>query len=155
MKDILKLLRQIVLIVIFMAIAILLSQVILYDYASNDKTVSEPAKYEREEKVKTALSTNIDQSQDGTSIEFPNDVEITNAGKYEITNTDLNNYEKTNEYNPGKVNPFSSYKIQTSTDNNNNSSDGNNQSGKEENNNNSSSNPQNGNSSTKNPGLTK
>ena len=28
---------------------------------------------------------------------------------YEITATDLDNFERTNDYNPGKVNPFAAY----------------------------------------------
>lgn len=163
MKGSLKLLRQIVLIIIFMAIAILLSQVILYDYASNDKTVSKVKKYERTEKVEKALSSNTDTSQNGESIEFTNGGEVSINGKYEVTNTDLNNYEKTNDYNPGKVNPFSSYTTDNKTGNDSNSEEnnsntensGNNNSTDNKDENNNSSNQEKENSTNNNVGLTK
>ena len=42
---------------------------------------------------------------------------------YEVNSSDLNNYEKIKNYNPGKANPFSSYQSQTNE--NGNATDGN------------------------------
>lgn len=114
MKQFLTILKIIVAIAIFAGIAILLSQVILYDYASNDKTIAKSVTYERTDDVNTALSSKEDLDTEAT-ISFTD--EETQTGQYEVTNSDLNNYEKTNVYTPGKVNPFATYSTSgTSTD---------------------------------------
>jgi hypothetical protein len=159
-KNVFILLRLIILMIVFMAIAILLSQVILYDYASNDKTVSKATEYERETKIETALAKNTEETDGTTSIDFASEEEeeTVTTGKYEVTSTDLSNYEKTNEYNPGKVNPFSTYKVEDAKDTSDDSGSTTDTNGtatttEEKDNNNSSGTTQNSTTTTK--GLTK
>lgn len=156
MKSFLKLLRQIALIVIFMVIAILLSQVLLYDYASNDKVVAQAPKYEQKAEIKETLSSQDEDLNISDVIEFTDD-EIS-SGEYEVTNSDLNNYERTNQYNPGKVNPFSAYQVQAPSNNTGDgtdSQDAQNNSSNGNTNSNDGSTSQNGSTTTKRPGLTK
>ena len=75
------------------------------------KVVPEPVSYTTPEDVKEELvqAGEVDDNQ----------VIMT----YEVNSSDLNNYEKIKNYNPGKANPFSSYQSQTNE--NGNATDGN------------------------------
>lgn len=105
MKNFLGIIKLIVIIVLFAIIAILNSQWLLYDYSSNDKVASEPVQYKRTDKIKEALESISDNTTQNGSIDFSTDEEYT-TGKNEVTNGDLDKYEKIKEYVPGKVNPF-------------------------------------------------
>ena len=93
-KNVIK--EIIILLLICLAIILILG-ILLYEYVPMSKTVPNPVSYTTPEDVQQELasSSDVDTSQ----------VILT----YEVDSTDLNNYERINDYQPGKANPFSSY----------------------------------------------
>ena len=79
-----------------MAIILILG-ILLYEYAPMSKTIPNPVSYTTPEEVQQELATSsdVDESQ----------IIMT----YEVDSSDLRNYERINDYQPGKANPFSSY----------------------------------------------
>lgn len=94
-KSIIK--EIIIMLLLTLAIIIVLG-LVLYEYVPMSKVVPEPVSYTTPENVKEELieAGSIDESE----------VIMT----YEVDSTDLSNYRRTSNYNPGKANPFSSYK---------------------------------------------
>lgn len=92
-KDVLK---EIIIILLLTLAIILILGVLLYEYVPANKIIPEKVSYTTSEDVKKELETdtNVDDTE----------VIIT----YQIDSTDLTNYEKIQEYVPGKKNPFSS-----------------------------------------------
>ncbi len=106
-KNIIK--EMIIVLLLALAIILILG-VLLYEYVPINKPIPEKISYTTPEKVKSELETNSNVD----------DMEVVIT--YEIDSTDLNNYRKINEYNPGKKNPFSSITQET----NNTTEEGNN-----------------------------
>ena len=88
---------------LLLCLAILLVlAVMMYSFIPNNKVIPEPIKYSAPEEVKKVLDeAATDSSQ----------VILT----YEVNSSDLSLAQRTNDYNPGKVNPFSSYQVQQTT----------------------------------------
>ncbi len=88
---------------LLLCLAILLVlAVMMYSFIPNNKVIPEPIKYSAPEEVKKVLEeAATDSSQ----------VILT----YEVNSSDLSLAQRTNDYNPGKVNPFSSYQVQQAT----------------------------------------
>ncbi len=81
---------------------ILVLAVLMYSYIPNNKVIPEEISYTPPEEVKKVLEeAEMDSSQ----------VILT----YEVNSSDLSTAQRTNDYNPGKVNPFSSYQVQQAT----------------------------------------
>lgn len=81
---------------------LLILAVMMYSFIPNNKVIPEPVKYSAPEEVKKVLEeATTDSSQ----------VILT----YEVNSSDLSLAQRTNDYNPGKVNPFSSYQVQQAT----------------------------------------
>lgn len=100
-----------IVLLLILAILILLA-VLFYDYMPSSKTV--PAKvntYELSQEVKVELEKELNNT---------NSEEIIKT--YQLDAQDLEHYEKTKEYNKGKVNPFAEYSNGTSKNNSNSSS---------------------------------
>lgn len=89
--------KEIIILLLLCLAIILLLGILLYEYVPMSKTVPNPVSYTTPEDVQQELaaSSNVDNSQ----------IILT----YEVDSTDLNNYERINDYQPGKANPFSSY----------------------------------------------
>ena len=89
--------KEIIIILLLCLAIILILGILLYEYAPMSKTVPNPVSYTTPEDVQQELSSssNVDTDQ----------IIMT----YEVDSTDLNNYERINDYQPGKANPFSSY----------------------------------------------
>lgn len=89
--------REIIIMLLLCLAIIVVLGLLLYDYVPMSKVVPEPVSYVTPENVKQELqeSGEVDESQ----------VIMT----YEVDATDLKNYQNVKNYNPGKVNPFSSY----------------------------------------------
>lgn len=89
--------KEIIIILLLCLAIILILGILLYEYAPMSKTVPNPVSYTTPEDVQQELSSSSD----------------VDAGQiimtYEVDSTDLNNYERINDYQPGKANPFSSY----------------------------------------------
>lgn len=88
---------------LLLCLAILLVlAVMMYSFIPNNKVIPEPIKYSAPEEAKKVLEeAATDSSQ----------VILT----YEVNSSDLSLAQRTNDYNPGKVNPFSSYQVQQAT----------------------------------------
>ena len=89
--------KEIIIMLLLCLAIILVLGVLLYEYVPMSKTVPNPVSYTTPEDVQQELaaSSDVDNSQ----------IILT----YEVDSTDLNNYERINDYQPGKANPFSSY----------------------------------------------
>lgn len=106
-----SIIKEIIIILLLCLAIIVVLGLLLYDYVPMAKVVPEPVLYTTPEDVKEELvqAGEVDDNQ----------VIMT----YEVNSSDLNNYEKIKNYNPGKANPFSSYQSQTNE--NGNATDGN------------------------------
>lgn len=105
--------KEIIIILLLLLIIILLLGILFYDYMPNSKTV--PAKvqeYALDEVIQEELNKEL------------NDMESEEIVKtYQLDAVDIQNYERTNEYDKGKVNPFAVYSKEaenTNTDTENN-----------------------------------
>ena len=101
--------NEIIIILLLCLAIILVLGVMLYEYVPNNKQIPEEVSYVTPQNVKDELQTvgGVDEDK----------VILTN----EVDQTDLNNYQRINDYKPGKTNPFSTYK-QENVENNNSSS---------------------------------
>lgn len=122
-----KIIKEIIIMLLVCLISMLIFAIALYDFIPNRKTVAEITNYEASETVQVLLEDNIDSSNTSEVIL-----------SYEVTNSDLNNYQYTNEYVPGKANPFAAASSSVTgegsegsgnSSNNNNGSTGNGNSG--------------------------
>lgn len=95
-------------IVLLLAIAlVLVLGIFLYDYIPTNKVVPKIEQYQVPNSIKEELeATANDIEEEKTKI------------VYEIDGTDLKNYEKTNDYEKGKANPFQSLTEQTTNNGN-------------------------------------
>jgi len=128
-KNIVK--EIIILLLISLAILLILG-IILYDYMPNNKIIPEVKEYQKSAEMKEALLNA--KAEEGTKVVLT----------YEITDTDLNMYKKTNEYVAGKINPFAEYKEETTTGNGEGNTSGNTTTQNATSNNSGSTNTQNG-----------
>ena len=96
--------KEIIIILLLCLAIILILGILLYEYVPMTKTIPNPVSYTVPEEVETE----IQDTSDDVLMSFNNDSET-------IDSTELNNYERINNYQPGKANPFSPYEQQTST----------------------------------------
>ena len=111
MKTVIK---EIIIVLLLLLAIVLVLGVFLYDYIPTSKIVPKTEPYKVPNSIKEELETVVnDVEQEKTQI------------VYEIDGTDLKNYEKTNEYQKGKVNPFSQSTegVSNSLDTNNSGND--------------------------------
>ena len=104
-----KIIKEIIIMLLICLVGMLLFAVLFYQYIPNRKVVAEVKEYQASTEVDQLLEDNIDQEK--------NEVVLT----YSVTSSDLSNYEATNNYNPGKANPFSAPTTTSSKKNNTNS----------------------------------
>lgn len=86
--------ETIIALLVSIAVLLILS-VVLYNYMPSNKVIPETVEYTPTKEIQEQLNAEVDEAQDTTE-------------PYKVTANDLENYEKTNEYNPGKANPFAS-----------------------------------------------
>ncbi len=112
--------KEIIIILLLLLAIILLLGILFYDYMPSSKTV--PAKVQE-----YALQEDIKQELD-QELKDINSEEIIKT--YQLDASDIEVYERTNEYNKGKVNPFAQYSTgaagNTTSNANNNSNNTNN-----------------------------
>ena len=89
---------------------------LFYNFIPNNKVIPEKIEYKASDEIKKELNSEVDNSSDKI------------IKTYEITASDLEQYQKNNEYNPGKKNPFAPIS-QESTEDNTTDSDGTNSGG--------------------------
>lgn len=96
-----NIIKEIIIILLLTLAIILILGVLLYEYVPANKIIPEKVSYTTPENAKVELETdaNVDDTE----------VIIT----YQIDSTDLRNYQKIQEYVPGKKNPFEAVKEET------------------------------------------
>lgn len=132
-------LKEIILILLILLAIILVLGIFLYDYIPTNKIVPKIEQYQVPDAVKEELNEGIDDIE-------ANKTQIV----YEIDGTDLQNYEKSKDYQKGKVNPFSedgigSQNSNTAGNNQTTNNNGANNNSNNNNNNNNSNNTKNNN----------
>ena len=92
-----NLMKELIILLLIILAIILVLGVVLYGFLPNNKVIPEEIIYTTSTTVKEAL-------QNATGV---NEEDVIRT--YSIDSTDLNNFQATNDYRPGKTNPFSSY----------------------------------------------
>lgn len=100
-----NIIKEIIIILLLILAIILILGVLLYEYVPVNKIIPEKVSYTTPEKIQDELNT--DSSVDDTQIIIT----------YQIDSTDLSNYKTTQDYVPGKKNPFSSLITQETNNN--------------------------------------
>lgn len=108
-----KIIKEIIIMLLVCLATMLLLAILLYRYIPNRKAVPEVTTYVASEEIQAFLDDDVD------SKDKQEDVVLT----YEVTASDLKNYQATEDYVPGKANPFGAYTGKT-TDGENPDSDG-------------------------------
>ena len=96
--------KELIIILLLCLAIILILGILLYEYVPMTKTIPNPVSYTVPEGVEEELN----DASDEVLLSFDNNSE-------QIDSTELNNYERINDYQPGKADPFSSYEQSTST----------------------------------------
>ena len=102
-----KIIKETIIMLLTCLVTMLIFAIVLYKFIPNRKTVAEVKEYNASESVQTLLEDNVD-SGDKSEVIL----------SYEVTSRDLNNYQKTNAYVPGKQNPFAAASSSASTGDN-------------------------------------
>lgn len=102
--------KEIIIVLLLLLAIILVLGVILYDYVPTNKRVPEKVSYTTPQNVKEELQASQDVDKDKVIL------------TYTLDQNDLYNYQITNDYRPGKTNPFSSYKTDKADSSNGESS---------------------------------
>lgn len=96
--------REIIISLLICLLILTVLGILLYNFSPNRKVIPEADTYQASQEVKNEINTEV---QDDSS-------QIIKT--YEVTATDLDKYEKTNEYNPGKADPFAAVSEDTTGD---------------------------------------
>ena len=91
-----SIIKEIIIILLLLLAILLALGVLFYDYIPTNRTIPTVGTYSTSESIQSELDEKITKDEK---------VLVT----YEITSTDLNTYQKTKDYKPGKANPFSTY----------------------------------------------
>lgn len=105
-----KAVKEITIMLLICLIAMLILAVVLYKYVPSRKVIPEVITYAADEQTQDLLSDPVDQT--GTA----SDVILT----YEVTEKDLGGYKGTQDYVPGKANPFAPSSGEVTEENTNN-----------------------------------
>lgn len=114
-----SIIKELIIVLLLLLAMMLVLGIFLYDYIPTNKIVPKVEQYQVPNNIKEELNESVNSIED----------EQTKI-VYEIDGTDLNNYEKTKDYQKGKVNPFSQDIMQSNNSNaqtsNNNTNSNNN-----------------------------
>ncbi len=134
-----KVIKEIIIMLLVCLVGILLYAVAFYKFIPNRKVVAEVRQYKASEQITEQLSDNVEERDDKI------------IKTYEVTSTDLNNYQVKDKYVPGKANPFASVteNPETGATTNQNGTNNNSSSNTEKNNNSSKENEYYSNKGTK------
>ena len=91
-----KAIKEIIIMLLICLVVMLGLAIALYKYIPSKKNIPEIAKYVVSEQVQDLLEDNIDQKSDKDRVILT----------YEVTKGELSGYQITNDYIPGKSNPF-------------------------------------------------
>ena len=104
-----KFIKDAIIVLLICLVAMLGLAVGLYQFIPSRKVVPEVKQYYATEEVRELKDENTTEKI--TTYSFPND--STNDTELKVTSSDLDGYETTNDYVPGKINPFSEYSGKT------------------------------------------
>lgn len=105
-----NIIKEIIIILLLTLAIILVLGVLLYGYVPANKIIPEKISYTTPEEAKSELEADINENDEELYID------------YHIDSTQLNNYQKIQEYVPGKKNPFSSLESENEIETNTNTS---------------------------------
>lgn len=91
-----KVIKEIIIMLLVCLVAMLTLAIALYQYIPGKKVVPAISEYHASEQVQDLLEDNIDQRNDKDRVILT----------YEVTKGELSEYQVTNDYVPGKSNPF-------------------------------------------------
>ena len=109
----LKVMKEIIIMLLICLVALLILAVIFYEYIPARKVVAEVTTYTTPEKIAGLLADDIDEKENDVILTFE-------EGEYEVTSKDLKNYEATDKYVPGKSNPFAAVPSEVTDEDNTN-----------------------------------
>lgn len=101
--------KEIIIILLLTLAIILVLGILLYEYVPANKIIPEKVSYTTPEEIKSELETDVDESDEELYVD------------YHIDATQLNNYQKIQEYVAGKKNPFKALEDKNTSDNTTNS----------------------------------
>lgn len=121
--------KELIIVLLLCLAIILILGILMYEYVPITKTIPNQVSYATPQDAKEELQAASEISEDQIVM------------TYEVNSSDLNNYKRTQDYKPGKANPFSSYETGLgSNQGNGNSNSGSSNSGSTTNTGNSNSN---------------
>lgn len=94
-----KVIKEIIIMLVVCLLTMLVLAIALYQYIPSKKIVPEISTYTASADVQDLLEDDIDSRTNKDKVILT----------YEVTSSDLNNYQTTKDYVPGKSNPFSAY----------------------------------------------
>lgn len=89
-----NIIKEIIIILLLTLAIILVLGVLLYEYVPANKIIPEKVSYTTPEEVKTELETDVNENDEELYVD------------YHIDSTQIKNYQKIQEYVPGRKNPF-------------------------------------------------
>ena len=89
--------KELIIVLLLCLAIILILGILMYEYVPITKTIPNQVSYTTPQDAKEELQAASEISEDQIVM------------TYEVNSSDLNNYKKTQDYKPGKANPFSSY----------------------------------------------
>ena len=95
----LRAIKEIIILLLICLVALLLLAVVFYEYIPARKNVTEISSYSDTSKISELLADDIDEKSKDVLLTYE-------EGEYEVTSSDLKNYQATEKYVPGKANPF-------------------------------------------------
>ena len=109
-----KIIKEIIIMLLVCLVAMLILAIVLYKFIPSKKIVPEITTYEVSEQVQDLLDDNIDSREKDSKV----------LATYEVTKSDLSGYQKSNDYIPGKANPFADVSKTITDDSQNGGSSG-------------------------------
>lgn len=95
----LKFVKEIIIMLVICLVGLLLFAVIFYEYIPSRKIVAEVSSYEVSSEIEELLEDDIDSEDSEVLAIYEED-------NYNVTTSDLNSYQATEDYVAGKSNPF-------------------------------------------------
>lgn len=89
--------KELIIVLLLCLAIILILGILMYEYVPITKTIPNQVSYTTPQDAKEELQAASEISEDQIVM------------TYEVNSSDLNNYKRTQDYKPGKANPFSSY----------------------------------------------
>lgn len=100
-----KTIKEIIIMLLICLATMLILAIALYQFIPNRKAVPEITTYVATDEIQDLLADDIDTRSEEVILTY----ESGTGSEYSVTSSDLKNYQSTNDYVPGKSNPFAAY----------------------------------------------